>query len=223
MRLWDANRALREHHLPEDFCPCRKVALPISNLWHGCLDRADNQNRSVEKMDIKKIELVEIPDVPNHKVDTARVKNITARDMQAGEIILLGLELLQIIGVEFVQGMTEGYNVARVGYKNLADGKTGLYNFPVGTCYQRVLECNLGNKEVYRHAWKRLRKPIVGEEIVCAVCGGSIELINEEHIKSFEEEIASGTIAQCGSWRKTYDPDHDLFTGYDGCEDQSTY
>ena len=51
-------------------------------------------------MEFKKIELVNVPEVHEHKVEIAKVTQIVAKDLQIGDLILFGFHLQLIENIE---------------------------------------------------------------------------------------------------------------------------
>lgn len=169
-------------------------------------------------MEIKKIELINVPKPHNHVVEIAKVKQIAAKELQIGDLVLFGFHLLLIEDLEVV-GHGEMFKLKSL---NLATGESGSIGYPVNSVFHRVIECEITEMEQdeYRrwYTWKRMRRPILGEMTYCGACQGDCKPITQEEIDSFSPEddgIVCG-ISNC------YEPTRDIFLSYDGCEEPTT-
>ena len=170
-------------------------------------------------MEFKKIELVNVPEVHEHKVEIARVTPIVARDLQIGDLILFGFHMLLIEDLE-VKGLGDMFKMKSL---NLATGDSGSIGYPINSIFHRIIEAKIivhtedGGWEGYNH-WKRLRKPILGEMTICEICQGDCAPITQEEIDRFEQEVVSGD-TKSGVLMSCYEPTRDIFLAYDGCEE----
>jgi hypothetical protein len=167
-----------------------------------------------------KIEIVNTPFLEGHKVSRAEVKVIGAEELQEGEIILFGqtLELVEKIHTIIPNLSLELRSLSeKIKEGELEKPKILKLNLPMNTIFLRVLPANYNNEKLSFYNWKRLRKPIVDEELICGACGSPVRKMTEQDLKRFEEEIANND-TRCGALQNCYDSEMDFFQDYDGCE-----
>ena len=172
-------------------------------------------------MEFKKIELVNVPKPHNHIVEIAKVKQIAAKELQIGDIVLFGFHLLKILEAKYYPNAER--NQLGLVVENLATGEDSRMAFPINSIFHRVIEADIivrakdGSWEGYNH-WKRLRRPILGEMTICEICQGDCAPITQEEIDRFEQEVVSGD-TESGVLMNCYEPTRDVFLAYDGCEE----
>lgn len=175
-------------------------------------------------MKIEKVELVNIPEIGEHKIMNAKIQPINASDVQEGELILFGYHLMKVVFAKIITGTKDSNDAFMFNMKalNLSSGIVQAFALPPSTIFQRVIEANYevnspSGWEGYQ-SWKRMRHPILGERTICGACGGECEELKQHDIDGFEAEL-KGEKAQCGGLIKTYDKELDCFLSYDGCEE----
>ena len=166
-----------------------------------------------------KVELIGVPEVRRHKIVKVSVKPVTMSQLQIGELILFGQDMLLIENKELPE---DDANTMLITALNLSHGIRSTIGYPTGTIFHSILHVNYdfvnedGEWEG-RSEWKRLRKPQLGEWTICGACGGEVEQLKQRDIDGFEAELKNEP-TQCVGLAKTYDVLMDVFLSYDGCE-----
>lgn len=180
------------------------------------------QKQECHKMRIDRVELINVPQPNVHKVEVAKVKSIFIKELQIGDVILFGFNLLLIQDIIPSVSQIHDPTTFRVSAMNLSTGLSIGTIYPEGTVLHRVIECDINELDTSGnvrkgYGWKRLRKPILGEMTYCGACDGECSGIEQEDIDRFVKDIES-EVKDFGSLSGCYDPIHDRFLGYDGCE-----
>ena len=170
---------------------------------------------------IHKVEIINVPKPHNHIVEIAKVKQIAAKELQIGDVILFGFHLLLIEDLE-VKGLGDMFKMKSL---NLATGDSGSIGYPINSIFHRVIDAEITEMEQMTvtkwYGWKRLRKPILGEIPICPICQGDGKPITQKDIDSFEKDIKD-EVTNFGSLSGCYEPTRDVFQSYDGCEEPTT-
>ena len=154
----------------------------------------------------KKIELIGMEDVPqdvDHVFEHGEVARIKAEDLCIGDVIMV-IGRLCIIDKITENGDKGWYDLY---VHSITESRRHLVHS--ASYALRVLNAWYTDPEGKDWGQQFIRKrfPILGEPILCAVCQGTVRLVEQSDIGFFKDD------------RGSYDPLLDVHQSYCGCED----
>lgn len=165
---------------------------------------------------IREIEMIHSVPEGLHEVHNAEVLVLKMNELAVGEVILLGDSLIQIQDIT----QSDVPDALDICHNIMGLPDTITAKMPKSSVFNRVIKATCfqtrEDKSLSPFTFERMRKPILGEKMICGICSGECDEVDQKFIDNFEKDEDV-----CGNARKCYNIYEDRFMSYDGCENES--